>query len=82
MLIDTHTHTDVYLTLEIGGKGKEKQTNCGAEVIEERRREGREEVCGELVCEQFINHSIPNRIWWTSFPSLTLCIHFNNYVSF
>lgn len=59
MLIDTQLHTDGFLTLETGGKGKEKQTNCGAMAMAVGRREGREEVCCELVCEQFINHSNP-----------------------
>lgn len=58
LLIDTHMHTDGYLTLETGGKGKEKQANCDGD---RSREEGgnKEEVCCELVCEQFINQFHP-----------------------
>lgn len=59
--IDTHMHTDGYLTLETGGKGKEKQANSGAMVIEGGGK-NEEVVWCELVCEQFINHPIPSRI--------------------
>lgn len=38
-------HIDGDLTLETRGKGKEKQANCGAMVIEVGRREGKRRRC-------------------------------------
>lgn len=41
-------HTDGYLTLETGDKGKEKQENCGAmatEVGRERGKDGKRRRC-------------------------------------